>query len=100
VIVEDVGGEVEALLFVELREERDQLFDGCLWAHRDHVVKVYLEGVLDAVGVCDDTEDGGVLLVFLLDSYGHGDVVELSCDALGSDFTRQEPFWENDNIAH
>ena len=56
--------------------------------------------MLDSVGVCDDSEDCGVLLVFLLDSDGHGDVVELSCDALGSDFTRQEPFGENDDIAH
>ena len=48
--------------------------------------------MLDAVGVYDDTKDGGVLLVFLLDSYRHGDIVELACDALGSDFTCQETF--------
>jgi len=99
-VVEDVGGKVESFLLVEFREERDELLDGCLWAYRDDVVEIYLQGVLDAVGVCDDSKDGAVLLVFLLNSYRHGDVVELSCDALGSDLTRQEPFGENDDIAH
>ena len=54
--------------------------------------------MLDAVGVYDDTEDGGVLLVVLLDSYRHGDVVQLAGDALGSDFTCQETFGEDDDI--
>jgi len=56
--------------------------------------------VLDAVGVCDDSEDSPILLVFLLHCERDGDVVQLSCDALGPDLTRQEPFGEDDDVAH